>query len=45
MLDIITNIDWSDPAIIVIGIGAVVIVVAGGYLYKAWSEKKWPFDR
>ncbi|MDD3608040.1 MAG: hypothetical protein PHQ20_04625 [Candidatus Moranbacteria bacterium] len=41
----LTNIDWSNPTTIVIGIGIVVAIAVAGYLWWAWSEKKWPFDQ
>ncbi|MDD3607344.1 MAG: hypothetical protein PHQ20_00910 [Candidatus Moranbacteria bacterium] len=37
----LTNIDWSSPT--TIGIGIVVVIAVAGYLWWAWSEKKWPF--
>jgi len=40
-----TNIDWSNPATSGIVIGIVVILGIGGYLWWAWSEKKWPFQQ
>jgi len=41
----LTNIDWSSPTTIGIGIAIIVIIGVGGYLWWAWSEKKWPFGQ
>ncbi len=39
------NIDWSSPTTIVIGVAIIAVIVIGGYLWWAWTEKKWPFDQ
>ncbi len=41
----ITTVDWSNPTTIGVVIGIVVILGIGGYLWWAWSEKKWPFQQ
>jgi len=43
--DFLTNIDWSSPTTIGIGIAIIAIIVIGGYLCWAWSNKKWPFGQ
>ncbi len=45
MPNFLTNIDWSSPMTIGIGIGAVVVIVIIGYLLWAYSEKKPPFNQ
>jgi len=41
----LTTIDWSSPTTIGIGIAIIAVVAIGGYLWWAWSEKKWPFGQ
>ncbi len=45
MSNFLTNIDWSSSMVIGIGIVVVVAIIAGLYLWNAWSEKKPPFNR
>jgi hypothetical protein len=40
-----TNIDWSSPTTIGIGITIIAVIAIGGYLGWAWSEKKPPFNQ
>jgi len=40
----LSNINWSSPTTIGIGIGIVAVIVIAGYLIWAWQEKKPPFD-
>jgi len=35
----LTNIDWSSPTTIGIGIAIIAVIAIGGYLWWAWSEK------
>lgn len=39
----LTNVSWTDPTTIGIGMGIIVVIAVAGYLWWAWSEKKWPF--
>ncbi|MFA5777881.1 MAG: hypothetical protein WC870_00055 [Candidatus Paceibacterota bacterium] len=41
----LTNIDWSSPTTIWIGVGIVAVVAVVGYLIWAWVEKKGPFGQ
>jgi len=41
----LTNIDWSSPTTIGIGIAIIAVIAVGGYLWWAWSEKKPPFGQ
>ena len=45
MPDFLTTINWLSPSTIGIIIGIVVLAVIAGYLWWAWSEKKWPFGQ
>jgi hypothetical protein len=40
----LTNIDWTSPMTIGIGIGIIAVIAIAGYLVWAWQEKKPPFD-
>jgi len=40
-----SSIDWSNPTTIGIIVGIVIVLAAGGYIYWAWSQQKWPFNR
>jgi hypothetical protein len=40
-----SSIDWSNPATIGIIAGIVIVLAVGGYLYWAYSQQKWPFNR
>jgi hypothetical protein len=44
-MNFLTNIDWSSPATIGIGVGIIVAAVVVSYLYWAWTEKKFPFNQ
>ena len=44
-MDFLTNIDWLSPTTIGIGVGAIVAAAVAGYLYWAWTEKKFPFNQ
>ncbi len=44
-MDLLTNINWSDPATIVITVIVIAVIVAVGYLAWAHSEDKWPFNQ
>jgi len=35
----LSNIDWSSPTTIGIGIAIIAVIAIGGYLWWAWSEK------
>ena len=44
MPDFLTNIDWSSPTTIIIGVAVIAAIGIAGYLFWAWSEGKWPFN-
>ena len=44
-MDLLTNINWSDPAIIVIAVVVIAVIAAAGYLVWAYSEDNWPFNQ
>jgi len=41
----LSNIDWSSPTTIGIGIAIIAVIAIGGYLWWVWSEKKPPFNQ
>jgi len=44
-MNTLMNIDWSSPATIWTVVIIIAVIVIGGYLWWAWSEKKWPFGQ
>ncbi|MEA2089029.1 MAG: hypothetical protein U9O55_04310 [Patescibacteria group bacterium] len=45
MPDFLTNMDWSSPTTIIIGVAAIAVIAVAGYLFWAWSEGNWPFGQ
>jgi len=49
MSEFLAKINWFSPAAIginiSIGIIVIIVIVIAGYLWWAWSKKKWPFGQ
>lgn len=49
MPEFLAKINWFSPATIGINIGigvvALIVIAIAGYLWWAWSQKKWPFGQ
>jgi len=43
--NLLATINWADPKVIGIVVGAVVVVAAIGYLVWAYFSKNWPFEK
>jgi hypothetical protein len=41
--NLLTNIDWTSPATIGVGIGIIAVIAIVGYLAWAYQSKQWPF--
>lgn len=40
---LLTNIDWTSPMTIGIGIGIIAVIAIVGYLTWAYQSRQWPF--